>query len=119
MTGKPIHDWDMPVSQARFLLSELLRRDGLNLTDLERAAIGAGRMALFQFMPGLSSSTRVTEPMVANAKRVCPDAVVAAMGNEPETRIAFMLECGMTTYVTHFNRYRSPPLPSRRRPGGR
>ena len=117
MTGKPPADWNMPVAAAMRVLSLLQKRDDLVLTDEERAAIGAGRMALVQFLPG--ERTRVTEPMVANALRVSTDPVRQAMGDEPEKRMAWMLECGMATYVDHFNRYRSPPIPSRRRPGGR
>lgn len=117
MTGKPTQDWNMPVAEAMRLLSLLQKRDDLPLTDTERAALGAGRMALVQFLPG--QRTRVNDTMVSNALRVSTDPVRQALGDDAEKRMAWILECGMASYVHHFNRYRSPPIPSRRRPGGR
>lgn len=117
MSGKPVQDWSMPVAAAMRVLSQLQKRDDLVLTDEERAAIGAGRMALVQFLPG--ERTRVSEAMISNALRVSTEPVRQALGAEAEKRMAWILECGLSSYVHHFNRYRSPPLASRRRPGGR
>lgn len=117
MTGKPPQDWNMPVAEAMRILSELQRRPGLELSDKDRAALGAGRMALVQFLPG--ERKRVSEPMLANALRVCPQLVLESLAAAPRGRMAWMLECAMNSYVHHFNRYRSPPQASRRRPGGR
>lgn len=113
---KPRQDWNIEVGEAMSLLSQIRNRTDIELSDDERAALGAGRMALIQFLPG--TRDRVSSDQLANSMIAVPshmrEALLAA-NDDPEARVRYILERAFSTFTHHFNRHRSPRSSRRRR----
>lgn len=110
-----VQDWNIDAAVAMRLLGDLRRREDITLTPEEDAALGAGRLALLQMLPG--QRDRVTSEMVDNALLGCPKHVREAMAihSTPDRVTKWMLDRAMATLNFKFNKYRRP-LPRPRAP---
>lgn len=107
-----VQDWNIEAAVAMRLLGDLRKREDITLTPEQDAALGAGRMALLQMLPG--DRDRVMPEMVQNALAGCPKHVQEAMATHstPDRVTKWMLDRAMATLNAKFNKYRRPlPLP--------